>query len=789
MDAAIALIGQFVDKLQEAPKHELGIPCVCTPAGSTKTVTFYVLSGEIPDLPRTHEAGWFAQAPSLEFKLVARPFGYGEWVETIVDGFSINSIGDYTFDTGSGTLAVSGGQLVPSSTSEKALYRSAEGLEYSDAQVGHKLTTGSTVTTNCGLGPTLRRLDASNFLYGELEIGIGGANSARLNIRKKDGGSFSILNPGAPTFTLNTASSYWLRLRAEGDLLTLELFTGSAPTPTSTAAQAVTHTLTGANKTKFGQGVSGDVGIRTNLVPTDYRYDDFVIEPNLWRSSQSLVIGTIGRVPGDVPAEARAIFTDAAGQARRAVIWGVENRFYNSATSLQVNSSALVTTGFAGVSATRSGSFNTNVIRAGLGSTPVAVCGLGNLTHVGTFRVFARLYVSGLDIRLRLRYRDGDGPLSAADRHWITPHVSEGWVELDLGVITIPEAQLGTQRWTGQIEAYSESTGTITLDVDYVDPIPAGEGFGKARAPIAFETPTAFTARDEFNQSAGALAGKTLPQGGTWSGAGDADDFVVETVGKTAQRAAVSDAGPRATGRFAIAGTSVLASTLVQVDLKTSAREIARQGVVARYTDVNNWVGADVTPGVDGVSLVVQKVVAGTETGLHTMDLSNEIVTTWNTLRLVIDTAGRYFVWLFVTDGAPVLVCTGRDSALAAGGALASGKVGLLDWQPSATAVTRSYDNFVAATATENAVIFPGQSCEIRHDSAIREDASGTYWGPIASHRPAPRFLLPEAGVEGRTSRIAAMVRRADIEEMTADDAFDSTVLQVVYRARYLEPR
>ncbi len=35
----------------------------------------------------------------------------------------------------------------------------------------------------------------------------------------------------------------------------------------------------------------------------------------------------------------------------------------------------------------------------------------------------------------------------------------------------------------------------------------------------------AFTARDEFDQTAGALTGKVAPVGGTWAGAGDADDF------------------------------------------------------------------------------------------------------------------------------------------------------------------------------------------------------------------------------------------------------------------------
>ena len=36
-----------------------------------------------------------------------------------------------------------------------------------------------------------------------------------------------------------------------------------------------------------------------------------------------------------------------------------------------------------------------------------------------------------------------------------------------------------------------------------------------------------YIARDGFNQTAGALTGKTADVGGTWTGAGDTDDFNV----------------------------------------------------------------------------------------------------------------------------------------------------------------------------------------------------------------------------------------------------------------------
>jgi hypothetical protein len=92
---------------------------------------------------------------------------------------------------------------------------------------------------------------------------------------------------------------------------------------------------------------------------------------------------------------------------------------------------------------------------------------------------------------------------------------------------------------------------------------------------------SSFSARDEFNQTAGALTGKTAPVGGTWTGGGDTDDFTLDTANHYATRAVVSDTSRRINGL----ATPALASVVAQVDFYHSVRAVGlRQGLVARLT-------------------------------------------------------------------------------------------------------------------------------------------------------------------------------------------------------------
>jgi hypothetical protein len=270
------------------------------------------------------------------------PLGYGDPMD-IQDDFSSNTISDYTFDTGGGTLSVSGGELVPSSTALKELYHSARGYSYADAEVTLKYTLGA---STAGIyDAVLRRLDASNFLMGRV-------TTSGLEIYKRDGGAFTSIGGAATSIGGFAASTtYWLRFRVEGNVLTVEHWTVE-PTPGGTAAASKTFTLSGADATKFGQGVTGGAGLRLTPGATTERYDDFEVRPFSYvRTTESGETFDLRSIPGTAPAEVEVDLYSPATLAAPIITWapalGVENYVWNG----DLEDAALGTAGWANTSA------------------------------------------------------------------------------------------------------------------------------------------------------------------------------------------------------------------------------------------------------------------------------------------------------------------------------------------------------------------------------------------------------------------------------------------------------
>lgn len=535
-------------------------------------------------------------------------------------------------------------------------------------------------------------------------------------------------------------------------------------------------------------------------------------------STTPLLTLTVTSVPGDVPAEARLVVSDNATKDRWYVAWGLEQRYYNAATSLLLDSDDLTTSGFAGSQTTRSGSYDpnaagNNVIRATLTTIPVAICGTGNQSHVGTYRVMARVYASDVATWVRLSWKEGDGPLNS--NPYVQVPAEDDFTELDLGLISIPEKLLGTQRWQGQVEAYSTVSGA-TLDVDYISLVPAGEGYGKARTILSDDAAQTFSARDDFETpSIGTdLTGTTAPVGGVWAEAGDVDGYTIQdsiyasqgaggAAGKIARRTAVSDVDLN-TGHYEILGATNYTNTVVQADfaranIKTdelAAGEELRRGVIARYVDTSNWLmavlrahpssGAGQGVTATETFAVYIRVGGGTPTQLGLVAL-DEAHANFHSVKLLADSAGHWYAYAGPTlPGTPQL--SGYHSALATGGALDDGKPGLYDAYNDSAANTREVNNFLAWTWVTPPVIHSGQSIEFRSDEVQREDSTGTYWGDPPSYRGAD-FFLPEAGDPARISRIAVMARRNDIETMAEPNVTDSTQAAVSYTPRFLWPR
>jgi len=444
------------------------------------------------------------------------------------------------------------------------------------------------------------------------------------------------------------------------------------------------------------------------------------------------------------------------------------------------DSAWLDTTGLAGSATTRTGAYSSNgVIRTTLASTQVGICEKTGLPHKGRHRVKARVY--GTDtgpMYARVAYRVGSGSWSR--NGWVRVPAMDAFYEIDLGLVQASPAGTLTVR----IEAYSEAGGD-TLDIDYLLLIPA---YRWAKAKGTVEPGATFATWDTFDQSAGNLdAPKAANVGGNWAEANrtGGDGFAVETTGHTAQRTTVSDASLDGGGCYAYLGSAVAACT-VQATVKFSYAAwfdatAHRFGLLARYTDANNWIALALTyrDPVDyfepsGWSLSLFKKKAGTVTEVAWWISSNFGTLNYaHLLRLELGADGSYRTYWGGT-----LLSSGSDPDLATGGTLASGKCGLYDAYTLGTASTRNYDDFNTTAPTTQHVIDASGAVILGDDSIARSDGT----------RP-PSFegsylTVPPAGREDRTHRLAVKMRRSDVDIAPDANIGDSQRVDVTVTPR-----
>lgn len=512
-------------------------------------------------------------------------------------------------------------------------------------------------------------------------------------------------------------------------------------------------------------------------------------------SSTPITTLEIANVTGDVPALGRLIVTDTATQSRRHVEWGLEGPdTYNSGTSLILDSDSLVTTGFGGVQATATGAYDpnatgNNVVTASslqilYSTTPLAIVGTGNQSHVGTFRVKARVLVTQPTAKLRFSWQVGDGPFRA-NAYASVAGYSTGFQEIDLGLISIAPVVSGTQRWTGRVEAYTTAApGTVNVSVDYLLLIPVGEGYGKARGEFTYQLGT-IAGRDEFfgTTAGGVLNARVAPAGGTWATSGSTTDFTFADAptlpgfnAEAVTRATASDASPR----FAILGST----NYTDVEVATTAWFPGgipvpglKMGTIARWTDSSNYLVAYLDDAAN--TLVVQKVVTGVTTVLAST--ATTVNPDYQQVRLIVFASGRVIAHHRLSSGVIAKVIDTTDSALATGGTLATGKPGFYDQNTAANSPGRFYGNFYVATPTaEPIALYSGRNMEVRHDAIIRQDSTGVYTGVPPSYRGS-RFLVPPG-----TSRVLAKARRRDVDVNPDENVTDATQIQVGWTPRGL---
>jgi hypothetical protein len=509
-------------------------------------------------------------------------------------------------------------------------------------------------------------------------------------------------------------------------------------------------------------------------------------------------------VKGTAPGLGRLVVdNDDASNDQWWLVWGIQSRYYSADASAALGwqAESLTAMGGSATNAGPAGASGSSVMR----NTTVqevwqpvlstqATGGGAHMSHVGSFRVFARVQAAAANaVDTYLRFEWGEGDLRRYTRNSTVTIESEfggSWRIVDLGMVTLTTAVSGTQRWEGRVHAKTVATASNkTIDIDWLMLVPVDEGSAEVSGVHrTAESALTYSAYDAFAHS-GALTGKTLPVGGTWTGAGDGDDFSAGTGVIT--RTAVSDANVN-TGRYVTASSPTLSNTIVSARRSTQSLGFLIApanvfGVIARYTDANNWLMARLEDPGSGAVLAVYKRVSGTVTQIGSVTMSG-----WTAFdvsyKLQVDTSGRFQAWFWETgseNGTAAKTVTGYDTDLAQGGALATGKPGLYDAWTSATANTRTYDDFVAYSYSVDAAIFASQSMEIRHNTANREDSAGAVW-TTPSKYVGDYLLVPPAGSEGRPSRIIVKASRGNTTDQP-DRGIDDISARLYVTPRYLQ--
>lgn len=489
-------------------------------------------------------------------------------------------------------------------------------------------------------------------------------------------------------------------------------------------------------------------------------------------------------ISGDYPARSRFVFTDKGSQARQAVLIASQSRTYDSAPTarLTYEAEALTPIDAAAVvtkSGAHGGASNNAVHHAAISPSWTGVLStqhtsLGHLTHWGNYRIIARVYTSATT-RARFEYSVGDSATRRVNAAVTVPG-DGGFYLCDFGEVRISKPPLGTQQWMGAFFAQADTAG-VTFGIDKVWLAPT-ESLSVCRprqsSSVGISSlPLSTDARDSFSQTSGNLNAKTADRGGAWSTAGATTDFTIDTTNGRAQRTATSDASQR----FGVVGSNVT-SCYAAVDIISSVfTTYYWQGLALRYVDTSNWIAAALYYFNSENRLIVVQSVAGVTTTLLEETIAAQAPGGSKRIAATVDPNGRVEV-LF--DGATYsVVCT----AAATGGALASGKVGIVDYHPSATATTRQWDNFVGTSITTDVACLSGKSLSARHDGAWRETSTSGIYAPVFVEGPFPR--APASGLESRLCRTLVLPSAGDLSTIPDADP-KAFAVSAAHRPAYL---
>lgn len=196
-------------------------------------------------------------------------------------------------------------------------------------------------------------------------------------------------------------------------------------------------------------------------------------------------------IKGDIPALANIRVTNVGTNSKGVVIWGVQSRYYDSASTaaLFLESETATPQGSSaadpGPSGASGGGTNKTMLCNNVGTGANKQLVFTGLTHVGSFRVYARVQAPSANtgiVSVNLGWTPPstgntiqNDSISLVDSGGAA---AEGaWYLVDLGLVNITQARLGTHSWSMNLYAGSTVT-TDDLYADWFALVPVDEGSG-----------------------------------------------------------------------------------------------------------------------------------------------------------------------------------------------------------------------------------------------------------------------------------------------------------------------
>lgn len=676
----------------------------------------------------------------------SQPYGRSPEITTVEDNFVVGRPWNYTVDAGAWTnlsFAAATGLTAASNPTveERLLYRLTT---YSVEAEAAFITEASVTNIKCGV--VVAWHDTENYV--EAYVTDTGTESLLKIDQVLNGVRTNKASSKNPARLAST--NFTVRARVQNDTIYAEFFNGTvSPTGVTATTNEATAVSYQSSKEPWAMIYPKLSGLVFTPQTTKNECVRLTIRPWMARVRSFVALEhRIAGVPGTAPALGQLTVENMTTNIQQWLVWGqaaqlasypystTQRLFYEAEELTPINGST---------EKTLAGASNGKAIEHTLhGTEPEGILstqftgGGAQLGHVGAYTVYARVQSGSGKTRFALSWSTGDFVEYTTNAYTAETTQTNKFQIVNLGQIYVPPSLRGTQQWRGQILAFGGFIEKLYIDCIFLVPV----GMGAAEV-VGNKQPTSFSelaAEAKFTGSLVFINGKTLTVGGSWESSGATTDYEEEST--LASRKTATDTEPR----YGICNLAGLTGVTVACTLNAKSNleaEKTKRGILARWTNSSNYLIAYVER-YSGERLFngkkiffsshhiyLEKVVGGVKIFLE----GGGALETVHRLELSVNTEGLFTLYHVTETGERTLLCSGTDAQLATGGALASGKCGMYDFNEG-SASTRNYEQFtiMKTNSPSDAVLYGERDLVISSDHALRQDSLGTIWTPPSSY-------------------------------------------------------